>query len=162
MRWKDIDLENETLTVTNTVVSNGELWIEAEDTKTKSSFRMLYLCQMTISYLKALKQSQERAGIELDKVCVFPNGDRVRPDYISSKTKKMMQRAGLRVIRFHDLRHTAATLLAPNVSPQQLKAFLGHYDKSVTYGVYAHLMDKERKATAETMNSILNNAGVLF
>ncbi len=68
----------------------------------------------------------------------------------------------MRVIRFHDLRHTAATLLAPNVSPQQLKAFLGHYDKSVTYGVYAHLMDKERKATAETMNSFLNNAGVLF
>ncbi len=162
LRWKDIDLENETLTVTNTVVSNGELWIEAEDTKTNSSYRMLYLCQMTISYLKALKQSQEKAGIELDKVCVFPNGERVRPDYISSKTKKVMQRAGLRVIRFHDLRHTAATLLAPNVSAQQLKAFLGHYDKSITYGVYAHLMDKERKATAETMNTILKNAGVLF
>ena len=54
------------------------------------------------------------------------------------------------------------TIFQTSPSPQQLKAFLGHYDKSVTYGVYAHLMDKERKATAETMNSILNNAGVLF
>lgn len=162
LRWKDVDLENKTLTVTNTVVSNGELWIEAEDTKTNSSFRMLFLCELTVPYLKALKASQEKAGIELDKVCVFPNGQRVRPDYISSKTKKVMQRAGLRVIRFHDLRHTAATLLAPHVSPQQLKAFLGHCDKSVTYGIYAHLMDKERKATAEMMNTILKNAGVLF
>ena len=162
LRWKDIDFKNETLTVENTVVSNGELWIEAEDTKTNSSFRKLYLSEMTVPYLKALKESQDKAGIELDKVCVFPNGQQVRPDYISAKTKKVMQRTGLRIIRFHDLRHTAATLLAPYVSPQQLRAFLGHNDKSVTYGVYAHLMDNERRATAEIMNAILKKAGVLF
>ena len=69
---------------------------------------------------------------------------------------------GLRVIRFHDLRHTAASLLAPNVSPQQLQKFLGHEDISTTYGIYAHLLDKERKATSEAMDAVLKNAGVLF
>ena len=162
LRWQDIDFEKETLTVSNTVVSNGELLIEAEDTKTNSSFRTLFLSKITIPYLKELKATQERNGLVLDKVCVHPNGEQLRPDFITYKTKSLMKKAGLREIRFHDLRHTAATLLAPCVSAQQLKCFLGHHDKSVTYGIYAHVMDKERKATAEKMNSILKKAGVVF
>ena len=103
-----------------------------------------------------------KAGLKLDKVCVWPNGEEVRPDYITSKTKKLMKESGLRVIRFHDLRHTAASLLAPAVSPQQLQRFMGHEDISTTYGTYAHLMDKERKATSAAMNSVFEKAGVLF
>lgn len=101
-------------------------------------------------------------GLRRSEVCVWPNGERVRPDFLTSRTKKLMKEAGLRVIRFHDLRHTAASLLAPRVSPQQLQSFLGHEDISTTYGTYAHLMDQERKATSDAMNAVLEKVGVLF
>ncbi len=162
LRWKDIDYELGTLTVCNTVVSNGSLWIESEATKTANSHRTIDLFPNTIPYLKELKKAQEEAGLTLDKVCVWPNGEEVRPDYITRKTKKLMKEKGLRIIRFHDLRHTAASLLAPAVSPQQLQRFMGHEDISTTYGTYAHLMDKERKATSEAMNRVFEKAGVLF
>lgn len=162
LRWKDIDFDHEILTVCNTVVANGDLLIETEDTKTEKSRRTIDLFPTTIPYLKELKETQEKAGIKLDKVCVWPNGDAVRPDYITRKTKKLMKQSGLRVIRFHDLRHTAASLLAPKVSPQQLQHFLGHEDISTTYGTYAHLMDKERKATSDAMNTVFEKVGDLF
>ncbi len=162
LRWKDIDFERETLTVCNTVVCNGDLWIEEEDTKTVRSHRTIDLFPNTIPYLKELKRQQEEAGLTPDKVCVWPDGEQVRPDYITRKTKQLMEKSGLRVIRFHDLRHTAASLLAPIVSPQQLQRFMGHEDISTTYGTYAHLMDKERKATSTAMHSVLEKAGVLF
>ena len=162
LRWQDVDFENGTLTVANTVVSNGDVWIEAEDTKTAKSHRTIDLFPNTVPYLKELKKKQDDAGLVLDKVCVWPNGERVRPDYVTHKTKQLMENNGLRVIRFHDLRHTAASLLAPTVSPQQLQKFLGHGDISTTYGTYAHLMDRERKETSKAMNRILEKAGVLF
>ena len=61
-----------------------------------------------------------------------------------------------------NLRHTAASLLAPQVSAHQLQSFLGHGDISTTYGTYAHLLDKSRQQTSDEMNAILKNAGVSF
>lgn len=162
LRWKDVDLESGTLTVCNTVVCNGDLWIETEGTKTAKSHRTIDLFPDTIPYLKELKQKQKEAGLRLDKVCVWPDGKQVRPDYITRKVKPLMRKCGLRVLRFHDLRHTAASLLAPVVSPQQLQSFLGHEDINTTYGTYAHLMDKERKATSDAMNDVLKKAGIMF
>lgn len=160
LRWRDVNFARGTLTVCNTVTANGELWIEEERTKTKKSHRTLNLIPATIPYLESLKKTQRAAGIVPLKVCIWPNGERVRPDYIYRKTQQLMKQAGLPVIRFHDLRHTAATLLAPGVTPQQLQRFLGHEDISTTYGTYAHLLDREREATSEAMNGILQDAGI--
>ena len=160
LRWRDVNFVKGTLTVCNTVTANGELWIEESKTKTAKSRRTLNLIPATIPYLESLKKAQRLAGIVPMKVCAWLNGDRVRPDYIYRKTQKLMKQAGLPVIRFHDLRHTAASLLAPSVSPQQLQRFLGHEDISTTYGTYAHLMDRERVATAETMSYIMAGSGI--
>lgn len=73
-----------------------------------------------------------------------------------------MEKSGLRVIRFHDLRHTAASLAASVLSPQQVKELLGHDDIGTTFGTYAHIMDKQRRETADAMNAIIENAGIMF
>ncbi len=126
LRWKDIDFEGNSLTVSNTVVQNGELKIEAELTKTKAGNRSIALLPVTVPYLQELKEKQEAAKLKTDKVVAWMDGQEVRPDFISRKTRQLMKKCGLPVIRFHDLRHTAASLLAPHVTPEQLRDFLGH------------------------------------
>ncbi len=110
LRWKDIDFEAKTLSVRNTVTKYRDLVVEAEQTKTKKSRRTIDLISSTIPYLLQLKQTQERDGLALDKVCVWPDGRAVRPDYITARTKRIMEKYGLEHIRVHDLRH-------PNVKP---------------------------------------------
>ncbi len=160
LRWRDVDFNRGTLTINNTVVMSGELRVEAETTKSKNSHRVITLLPDTIPYLQSLKKAQQASGSIPQKVCAWPNCGEVRPDFLTRKIKKVMRMAGLTPIRFHDLRHTAASLLAPMVTPQQLQKYMGHEDISTTFGTYAHYMDKERKATSATMNQILKDAGV--
>lgn len=158
LRWKDIDFEARTLSVRNTVTKYRDLVVEAEQTKTKKSHRTIDLIESTIPYLLQLKQTQERNGLVLDKVCIWPDGRAVRPDYITSRTRRIMEKYGLEHIRVHDLRHTAATLLASRATLKQVQEFLGHEDISTTGNIYAHLMDRDRKATSDIMDGVLRNS----
>ena len=153
LRWKDIDFERGTLTVSNTIVQNGELRIEAEQTKTRMSNRSIGLLPMTIPYLEELKEQQTAAKLKTDKVVAWMDGQEVRGDFISRKTKQLMKKCGLPVIRFHDLRHT--------VSPKQLQEFLGHEDISTTFGIYTHVLDEQKKATSAAMSDVLKNVSVM-
>ena len=156
LRWSDIDFTENTLTVRNTVVQIGTVKIEAETTKTAKSQRVISLIEATIPYLKELKAQQETDGLILDKVCVWPDGKTLRPDYLTAKIPKLMDKAGLPRIRaVHDLRHTAATLLSKQASPIQVQHFLGHKDITTTMNIYTHLLDGERKATADIMGGVL-------
>lgn len=158
LRWKDIDFDAGELFIRNTVTQNGALRIEAERTKSDKSRRVIDLIESTVPYLVSLKEAQMRSGLVLDKVCVWPDGREVRPDYITSKTRKVMKEYGLERIRVHDLRHTAASLLATKARPKQVQDFLGHEDISTTMNIYTHLQDEDRKATSCIMDSILKNS----
>lgn len=160
LRWADIDFDSGKLYVRNTVVQNGTLRIEAERTKTAKSRRTIDLIESTVPYLIQLKQMQVRGGVQLDKVCVWPDGKEVRPDYITSATRKLMEKYGLEHIRVHDLRHTAGTLLSTRATMKQVQEFLGHEDISTTANTYVHLLDEDRKATSSIMDSILKNSGL--
>ena len=116
---------------------------------------------MTVPYLKELKKTQENAKLDTDKVVAWMDGQEVRGDYITRKTRQLMKKCGLPIIRFHDLRHTAASLLAPHVSPKQLQEFLGHEDISTTYNVYTHILDEQKIATSAAMNEVLKNVSVV-
>lgn len=132
LRWEDINFEAKTLSGKNTVTKYWGLVVEAEQTKTKKSRRTIDLIESTIPYLSRLKQTQERDGLALDKVCVWPDGRPVRPDYITVRTSRIMEKYGLEHIRVHDLRHTAATLLASQATLKQVQEFLGHEDIATT------------------------------
>jgi len=156
MRWKDVDFEAGVLRVCNTVVQDGGIKIESERTKTEKSRRVIPLIPETVPYLKQLKERQETSGLELDKICCWPDGDEVRGDFLTRALHKVQRRADLREIRFHDLRHSAASLLiGAGVSAKAVQEFLGHEDIQTTLGTYTHLTGEEQRKTSAKMGEIL-------
>ena len=95
----------------------------------------------------------------LDYICVDEMGTLLAPEYVSSAFPKMLQKHNLRHIRFHDLRHSCASLLLANgVSMKQIQEWLGHSDFSTTANVYAHLEYSSKLTSAEAMLSGLGRA----
>ena len=153
LKWSAIDFEQNTITISHTVTScnlDGKCVIVAKDTtKTKSSRRTLPLVPYFHEKLLAVKAQQERnqklCGRSynrefLEYICVDDIGDRFKPNYITSQFPKLLERNGFRKIRFHDLRHSCASLLlASGVPMKHIQEWLGHSDFSTTANIYAHL-----------------------
>lgn len=156
--WDDIDFKHNTLNVKRTKTKFGSLIIDEEQVKSDASRRTIDLIGSTVPYLLALKKTQEQNGLASGKICIWSDGSEVDPDYITRKSSYLMKKAGLEHIRLHDLRHTAASLLAVRVTPKQLQRFLGHENISVTMDIYTHLFDKDRKMTSDIMDDILKSS----
>ena len=94
-----------------------------------------------------------------DYVCVNETGTLISPNYISGAFPKLLEKNGLRKIRFHDLRHSCASLLlANNVPMKQIQEWLGHSDFSTTANIYAHLDYSSKVASADAMLNGLKDA----
>ena len=155
LRWKDIDFENGYIHVCNTVVKGKSGHIEEESTKTEKSNRYLPLIGFTIPYFRDLLQQQISSGSKCDKVCQLSDGSPVLPDYITHKYKEFLAAHNLPDIRVHDMRHTAASLLAAHdATPQQAQEFLGHESISTTLDIYTHCLDESKRKTADIMDKI--------
>lgn len=156
LRWIDIDFVKDTLHVQHTVTQNGSLILDDDHTKTKGSNRTLALVDQTVPYLKRLRAEQLGSGLLMDKVVAWPDGRPVRPDGVKSMFRTILKRAGIEKARFHDLRHTAATILAnAGIPPKQLQAFLGHDDIEMTLGVYVHASDNAAAETSQKMGEAM-------
>ena len=167
LKWSAIDFEQNTITISHTVTScnlDGKCVIVAKDTtKTKSSRRTLPLVPYFHEKLLAVKAQQERnqklCGRSynrefLEYICVDDIGDRFKPNYITSQFPKLLERNGFRKIRFHDLRHSCASLLlASGVPMKHIQEWLGHSDFSTTATIYAHLDYSSKLTSASAMES---------
>lgn len=167
LKWSAIDFEQNTITISHTVTScnlDGKCVIVAKDTtKTKSSRRTLPLVPYFHEKLLAVKAQQERnqklCGRSynrefLEYICVDDIGDRFKPNYITSQFPKLLERNGFRKIRFHDLRHSCASLLlASGVPMKHIQKWLGHSDFSTTANIYAHLDYSSKLTSASAMES---------
>ncbi len=160
LRWCDVNFDEGYIHVCNTVVRVGADIVEEEQTKTKASNRIIPFVGGTVEYFRNLFETHKANGLLTDdlrtKVCRWPDGHNIDPTYISKRSRIMMKKYGLEHIRLHDLRHTAATLLARRVPPKQVQAFLGHSDISTTLNIYTHLLDSDKLQTSDTMNSIMS------
>ena len=167
LKWSAIDFEQNTITISHTVTScnlDGKCVIVAKDTtKTKSSRRTLPLVPYFHEKLLAVKAQQERnqklCGRSynrefLEYICVDDIGDRFKPNYITSQFPRLLERNGFRKIRFHDLRHSCASLLlASGVPMKDIQEWLGHSDFSTTANIYAHLDYSSKLTSASAMES---------
>lgn len=165
LKWNAIDFEQETLTIKHTVTSiilDGKaVTIEQDSAKTKSSMRTLPLVEQFKAFLLQTKETQEvnkkicgnAYNYDHDGyVCVDELGERIKPGYITTQFPKLLEKHGLRRIRFHDLRHSCASLLISNGVPmKQIQEWLGHSDFSTTANIYAHLDYSSKVSSAKAM-----------
>ena len=83
-------------------------------------------------------------------------GTPIEPSNLTKDFKRLLKKAGLPDIRFHDLRHTAATfLLAQGVDPRTIMETLGHSQISLTLNTYSHVLPTLQEDAAERMNRML-------
>lgn len=167
--WQDVDLEAATLSVRGTI-KEGDKGFFIGKTKTDHSRRQIDLSANVVAALRRHKTRQEREkellGDAWDSTLdlVFPNtvGNSMIPDhFVKRYFKAKLKEAGLpKELRFHDLRHTAATLLLKEgVNVKVVSEMLGHADVSITLRIYAHVLPSMQKEAAATMDSVL---GKLF
>ncbi|MCI9445429.1 MAG: tyrosine-type recombinase/integrase [Oscillospiraceae bacterium] len=92
-------------------------------------------------------------------VCTNKNGKLFSPDYVSHGFGSLLKRHGLPYIRFHELRHTAGSLLLNNgMSVKQIAEYLGHEKVSTTLDIYAHIDFEGKRATPQAMGNIFKNS----
>jgi len=164
LTWEDVNLGREMLTVRMTLQRHRGEGLMAEEAKTDHSKRVIALPRTAVEALRQhrMRQAEERerlgeAWTDLD--LVFPNtiGRPTEPNSFRYRWwNRLVRRAGLPRIRFHDLRHTAATLLlARGVPVKVVSEMLGHANVSITLNLYGHVLPHMQQQAAETMDGIL-------
>ena len=154
LKWEDIDLERGDLRVRRQVSRiNGEV-VEAP-LKTKNAYRTLPLAEDTVSVLK----EQRRKVGNSPWVFPSPNGGPISPDSVLHMLHRVLKRAGLPKVRFHDLRHTFATLALQNgVDVKTVSGMLGHFSAGFTLDTYAHITSAAQRQAAKTMENVLSGS----
>lgn len=167
LKWDAIDFERGTLTIKRTVttvqVDGKTKIIEQESAKTKSSMRTLPLVGTFKEYFSKVKAAQELNkkvcgncyNYEYDGfVFVDEMGERMKMNYLTSAFPKFLERHGLRRMRFHNLRHSCASLLLANGVPlKHIQEWLGHSDFTTTANIYAHLDYSSKITSAQAMET---------
>jgi len=153
LKWDAIDFQNGMVSIKHTVVMN-ETIVEKDKTKNHASLRSYPMTDDIREILTNVKREQDtNRGIFGNEYCengyvfTWPDGRMIRPDYVSNSLRKLLKRNGLPHIRFHDLRHTTASiLLSKGWSLKDIQEWLGHSDITVTANIYTHI-DITRKQT---------------
>ena len=152
LKWSDIDFEKRTLEVKRQIQRvNGA--IQETAPKTHNAYRKILLSAEAVEILKAYKEQQEGKS---DYVFPSPTGGIMESDCARKMLKRVLERAGLDELRFHDLRHTFATLALQNgVDVKTLSGILGHYRAGFTLDTYAHVTSQMQEEAANKMGDFL-------
>lgn len=164
LRWSDIDLEHALLMIVNTRQKVDKEVIEGTP-KSATSNRVLNIPQFVVKALREEKKHQAIMAMQLghdykksDYVCRRDDGSLCDPKYFPKLFKAQLKKAGLPPMRFHDLRHTFAGLVAANLkngSIKKLSSFMGHSSTGITLDLYAHALDSGNKEVANVIDKIM-------
>lgn len=170
LKWDSIDFDSNLFTIRHVVtqaeVDGKSTLIQADRAKNKSSVRSMPLVGGIRERLLTLKEQQKNNR----KICghcyntdflgyVFVDemGNLYKPNTVSDAFQSLIKKHGLRKIRFHDIRHSCASLLLKNgVNLKLIQEWLGHSDISTTMNIYAHLDTTAKDVSANTMSQALS------
>ena len=148
LKWQDVDLENGVISIRRTLTKSGGRLLLSEP-KTKKSRRTIQLTEAALGALRKhldcqIEVVQRLGDLYRDQGLVFASevGTLVNPTNLRERSfASLLKRAGLSRIRFHDLRHTCATLLlSRNVHPKYVQELLGHANIAITLDTYSHVV----------------------
>lgn len=165
LRWSDVDLGHQTITIENTRTQAGKKEIE-KGTKTASSTRTLSLPETLCDMLKAAKEHQQACRAEYknayddnDYVVVMEDGRPFRPNYLSELFGKFLEDNDLPKIVLHELRHTFASLSnQAGIPAYNIGKALGHSTPATTQKIYTHLLDQTHTQAVEGVAAIADEA----
>jgi integrase len=164
LTWEDVDFAEKTISVNKTLFRGTNESI-LQSPKTRSSNRAIYMDDDIIRVLKKQKVNQnlERlkyGGVYKEHNMVFAQetGDFVNPNAVSNMFTRFIEQAGLPKIRFHDLRHTHATLLLEmKKNPKIVAERLGHSTVATTLDVYSHVGHAVKKEVSEQFAEMMKS-----
>ena len=162
LRWSDVDfrLGHVSIRQAVTVIDREEV---VAAPKTRRSRRTIDIDTDTVALLEAHRQTQRDALARVDLTGAFDDrvftndvGDPMRPDSVGQAFHRLVDRAGVPVIRLHDLRHTNAShLLAAGINVKVVSERLGHASVSFTLDTYGHVMPGQQAEAAAAAAGLL-------
>ena len=161
LKWTAIDFGANTISIRHKVLQDKKGVRSYDVMKTKSSYRTLPLIPFVREELLKEKARQEEMKALLSKgynheydeyICVDAVGNLITPNYVSRHFQTLLKNLGMRKIRFHDLRHSCASLQLANGVPMKIiQEWLGHSDMATTANIYSHVDSESKKAGANAI-----------
>ena len=171
LKWEAFNFEDKTITIKHKAIEtrkdNKRVILLKDKTKNQSSYRTLPLVDDIIVLLqehkKQIDENRKLCGNSynkkyLDYICVDSMGKLFRPEYVTDHFTLIMNKNKdvLRKIRFHDLRHSCASLLlAKGIPMKEIQDWLGHSTYSTTANIYAHLEKDTKNKSANVLSNVL-------
>ena len=172
LKWSAFDFTNDTITikhkVVETIVDDKRTILLKDKTKNSSSYRSLPLIpeikENLLAHKKKIENNKKLCGNSYNKeykdyICVDSTGKIFRPEYITDHFSLLLKKKELRHIRFHDLRHSCASLLlAKNIPMKAIQEWLGHSTYSTTANLYTHLESNTKNVSANVLANVISFA----
>lgn len=165
LQWAQLDLDSATMSVTGRRTRVGYAMVERAGTKTAAGARVIDLDPATVDVVKLWRKDQEAdrrrwadAYVVTDYVFTAENGEPVHADHLAQRFERLVTAAKVPSIRFHDLRHTHATLLLKAGVPAHVVAQrLGHASPALTLSVYSHVLPRQQSAAAAAFARLVDS-----
>lgn len=166
LKWSSVNFVENTISITSTVTETNldgkKVTIYKDKTKSISSLRTFVMPEKIKDLLLEMKQRQEENKKKFgrgyltkfsDYIYVDDGGNLFRPNYLTVRFGKFLKKYDLSHIRFHDLRHSCATMLYQNnVNVKDIQAYMGHSSSKTTMDIYVHLMNKNNISTVSLIS----------
>jgi len=162
LRWRDIDLNLQSISVCQVLYKHQGV-CEFKEPKTEHSKRRVGMTAKLVDYLREYKGERESLSLHLGQLLkpddlVFSNADGqpIDPSVLSHNFARIAKRAGLKGVRFHDLRHTFASLtLLKGAKPKVISEALGHSSVAFTMDTYSHIIEGMQSEAMELLDQVL-------